>query len=320
MPLFYRARLATQEIMMNKLQAMEVFVHVVDTGSFTRAADQLQLPKATVSTLVQTLESNLAVKLLNRTTRRINVTADGAAYYERCIRILSDVRDAEESLSRDRASPRGRLRVDASTAMSRELIVPALPGFFERYPDIELELGCSDRQIDLIEEGVDCAIRGGNLDDSTLIARRVGLISFVTCATPAYLARYGRPAHPSELERHRCVNFFSSKTGRNYPWDFTRGEERIELTPPSFIAVNDANAYVAAGLAGLGIVQIGESSIAAYVESGQFEIILPEWQTDALPIHVVYPQNRHLSAKVRVFVEWIAELLADTPGFRLQVK
>jgi LysR family transcriptional regulator for bpeEF and oprC len=297
---------------------MEVFVHVVDTGSFTRAADQMQLPKATVSTLVQTLESNLAVKLLNRTTRRINVTADGAAYYERCIRILSDVRDAEESLSRDRASPRGRLRVDASTAMSREVIVPALPGFFELYPDIELELGCSDRQIDLIEEGVDCAIRGGNLNDSTLIARRVGLISFVTCATPAYLARYGRPTHPSELERHRCVNFFSSKTGRNYPWDFTRGEERIELTPPSFIAVNDANAYIAAGLAGLGIVQIGESSIGDYVESGQFEIILPEWQTDALPIHVVYPQNRHLSAKVRVFVEWIAELMADTPGFRLQ--
>lgn len=303
--------------MMNKLQAMEVFVHVVDTGSFTRAADQMQLPKATVSTLVQTLESNLAVKLLNRTTRRINVTADGAAYYERCIRILSDVRDAEESLSRDRASPRGRLRVDAGTSMSREMIVPALPGFFERYPDIELELGVSDRQIDLIEEGVDCAIRGGNLDDSTLIARRVGLISFVTCATPAYLARFGRPTHPNELERHRCVNFFSSKTGRNYPWDFTRGEERVELTPPSFIAVNDANAYVAAGLAGLGIVQIGESSIKPYLDSGQFEIILPEWQTDALPIHVVYPQNRHLSAKVRVFVEWVAELMAASPGLQL---
>jgi len=317
MPLFCLACPTMSGIMMNKLQAMEVFVHVVDTGSFTRAADQMQLPKATVSTLVQTLESNLAVKLLNRTTRRINVTADGAAYYERCIRILSDVRDAEESLSRDRASPRGRLRVDAGTSMSREMIVPALPGFFERYPDIELELGVSDRQIDLIEEGVDCAIRGGNLDDSTLIARRVGLISFVTCATPAYLGRFGRPTHPNELERHRCVNFFSSKTGRNYPWDFTRGEERVELTPPSFIAVNDANAYVAAGLAGLGIVQIGESSIKPYLDSGQFEIILPEWQTDALPIHVVYPQNRHLSAKVRVFVEWVAELMAASPGLQL---
>ncbi len=303
---------------MNKLQAMEVFVHVVDTGSFTRAADQMQLPKATVSTSIQTLESTLAVKLLNRTTRRINVTADGAAYYERCVQILSDVRDAEESLSRNRASPRGRLRVDAGTSISRELIVPALPGFFERHPDIELELGCSDRQIDLIEEGVDCAIRGGNLSDSTLIARRVGIIDFVTCATPDYLARYGRPMHPSDLERHRCVNFFSSKTGRIYPWDFTRGEERIELTPPSTIAVNDANAYVTAGLAGLGVVQIGEASIAPYLQSGAFEVILPEWKTDPLPIHVVYPQNRHLSAKVRVFVEWVAELFADTPGLRMQ--
>lgn len=302
---------------MNKLQAMEVFMHVVDTGSFTRAADQMQMPKATVSTLIQTLEATLAVKLLNRTTRRISVTADGAAYYERCVRILSDVRDAEESLSRNRASPQGRLRVDAGTSISRELIVPALPDFFERYPDIELELGCSDRQIDLIEENVDCAIRGGNLSDSALIARRVGIIGFVTCATPAYLARYGRPTHPSDLERHRCVNFFSSKTGRIYPWDFTRGEERIELTPPSFIAVNDANAYAAAGLAGLGIVQIGEASIAAYLDTGQFEAILADWQSDALPIHVVYPQNRHLSAKVRVFVEWVAELFADTPGLKL---
>lgn len=292
-------------------------MHVVDTGSFTRAADQMQLPKATVSTLIQTLEATLAVKLLNRTTRRINVTADGAAYYERCVRILSDVRDAEESLSRNRATPSGRLRVDTGTSMARELIVPALPKFFERYPDIELELGCSDRQIDLIEENVDCAIRGGNLSDSTLIARRVGIIGFITCATPDYLARYGRPTHPNDLERHRCVNFFSSKTGRTYPWDFTRGEERIELTPPSCIAVNDANAYMAAGLAGLGIVQIGETWTKAYIGSNLFEIILPDWQTDPLPIHVVYPQNRHLSAKVRVFVEWVAELFADTPGLKL---
>ena len=303
---------------MNKLQAMEVFVHVVDTGSFTRAADQMQLPKATVSTLIQTLETTLTVKLLNRTTRRINVTADGAAYYERCVQILSDVRDAEESLSRDRASPRGRLRVNAGTSISRELLVPALPRFFEHYPDIELELGSSDRQIDLIEEGVDCAIRGGNLADSTLIARRVGIIDFVTCASPAYLARYGRPTHPNDLARHRCVNFFSSKTGRIYAWDFNRSEERVELTPPALIAVNDANAYVAAGLAGLGILQIGETSIAPYLQSGAFEVVLPEWKTDPLPIHVVYPQNRHLSAKVRVFVEWVAELFADTPGLRMQ--
>jgi len=298
---------------MNKLQAMEVFVHVVDTGSFTRAADQMQLPKATVSTLIQTLETTLAVKLLNRTTRQINVTADGAAYYERCLRILSDVRDAEESLSRNRASPSGRLRVDAPTAMSRDMIVPALPGFFERYPDIELQLGCSDRQIDLIEESVDCAVRGGNLNDSTLIARRVGVMGFVTCASTDYLNRFGRPTHPHELERHRCINF-SSKTGKLYAWDFNRNGQRIEINPPGFIAVNDSNAYLAAGMAGLGILQMGEAAITPHIASGQFEVLLPDWSTDPLPVHVVYPQNRHLSAKVRVFVEWIAELFANTPG------
>jgi LysR family transcriptional regulator for bpeEF and oprC len=299
---------------MNKLQAMEVFVHVVDTGSFTRAADQMQLPKASVSTLIQSLELALSVKLLNRTTRQINVTVDGAAYYERCLRILSDVRDAEESLSRNHTNPSGRLRVDASTVMSSDIIVPSLPNFFERYPDIALELSCGDRQIDLIEEGVDCAVRGGVLADSTLIARRVGAMSFVTCAAPGYLKQYGRPSHPRDLERHHCINFFQSKTGKIYNWDYSREGERIELALPGRIALNDANAYISAGLSGLGICQMGDATVAKYVEAGQLELILEDWVSDALPIHVVYPQNRHLSAKVRVFVEWVAELFADRPG------
>ncbi len=155
-------------------------MQVVDAGGFTRAAETMKLPKATVSTLIQSLESALAVKLLHRTTRHVSVTADGAAYYERCLRILSDVREAEESLSRTRLSPSGRLRVDAPTGLAADVIVPALPQFFEQYPDIQLELGCSDRPVDLIEEGVDCAVRGGALGDSSLIARRVGILHFVT--------------------------------------------------------------------------------------------------------------------------------------------
>src|SRR5471032_110101 len=200
---------------MNKLQAMEVFVQVVDADGFTRAAEHMQLPKATVSTLIQSLEAALAVKLLHRTTRHVSVTADGAAYYERCLRILSDVREAEESLSRTRLSPAGRLRVDAPTGLASEILVPALPDFFERYPGIQLEMGCSDRQIDLIEEGVDCAVRGGMLGDSSLIARRVGILNFITCASPDYLARYGRPTHPNELPRHRCVNYFRPAPARS---------------------------------------------------------------------------------------------------------
>ena len=303
---------------MNKLQAMEVFVQVVDAGGFTRAADNMQLSKATVSTLIQTLERALTVKLLHRTTRQVSVTADGAAYYERCLRILADVREAEESLSRTRLSPAGRLRVDAPTGLASDIIIPALPDFFERYPDIVLELGCSDRPVDLIEEGVDCAVRGGLLADSSLIARRVGIINFATCAAPAYLAEHGRPGHPSELARHRCVNYFSSKTGKIHDWDFNRDGERIQLPMSGHIAVNDSNAYVSAGLAGLGIVQMMSFTLAPLLASGRLELVLADWSSDPLPMHVVYPQNRHLSAKVRVFVEWIADYFANHPGMQLK--
>jgi LysR family transcriptional regulator for bpeEF and oprC len=277
----------------------------------------MKLPKATVSTLIQSLETSLAVKLLHRTTRHVSVTADGAAYYERCLRILSDVREAEESLSRTRLSPSGRLRVDAPTGLASEIIVPALPRFFELYPDIQLELGCSDRPVDLVEEGVDCAIRGGALGDSSLIARRVGILHFVTGAAPAYLARYGRPSHPNELLKHRCVNYFSSRTGKIFDWDFTRDGERVQVVLPGHIALNDSNAYVQAGVAGLGIVQVVNFMMEPMIADGLFESILDDWTSDPLPVHVVYPQNRHLSAKVRVFVEWVAELFSNHPGMRL---
>jgi len=303
---------------MNKLQAMEVFVQVVDCGSFTKAADALQLPKATVSTLVQSLETTLSAKLLHRTTRQVTVTSDGAAYYERCVRILSDVRDAEESLSRHRLSPSGRLRVDAPTGLSSEILIPALPGFFERYPDISIELGTSDRPVDLVEEGVDCAVRGGELVDSSLIARRVGVVNFVTCAAPSYIERFGMPEHPRDLERHRCVNYFSAKTGKIYNWDFSRDGERIELALPGVIALNDSHAYIEAGLSGLGIIFMADYLLTGHLATGRVVRLLPEWRSDPLPIHIVYPQNRHLSAKVRVFVEWVSELFANNPHLRLQ--
>ncbi|MDL2356825.1 MAG: LysR family transcriptional regulator [Pseudomonadota bacterium] len=303
---------------MNKLMAMEVFVQVVDAGGFSRAADIMQMPKATVSTLLQALEKTLAVKLLHRTTRHVSVTADGAAYYERCLRILSDVREAEESLSRNRANPSGRLRVDVGTGIANDIIIPALPDFFARYPDIALELGCGDRPVDLIEEGVDCAIRGGELPDSGLIARRIGVLHFVTCATPAYLDQHGRPAHPDELARHRCVNYFSSKSGKIYEWDFARGDEQIQIAVPASLAVNDSTAYISAGLAGIGIMQMASYSMDQYLASGALELLLEDWVSSPLPVNVVYPQNRHLSAKVRVFVEWVADLFMNHPRFQIK--
>lgn len=303
---------------MDKLLAMEVFMQVVDAGSFTRAAEIMQLPKATVSTLVRNLETALSVKLVNRTTRQVSVTADGAAYYERCVAILADVRDAEDALSKTQASPSGRLRVDVPTGLGRHIIIPALPLFFERYPDISLEVGCSDRPADLIEEGIDCAVRGGALPDSTLVARRVGSTHFVTCVAPSYIARYGQPVHPNDLLQHRCVNYFSAKTGKMCEWDFAAKGENIQIRVPGHFAVNDSDAYLAASLAGMGVAQMPTYMVRPYLESGQLEVLFADWSCETMPLHVVYPQNRHLSAKVRAFVEWIADLFAQYPDLQVR--
>ena len=302
---------------MDKLQAMEVFVQVVDSGGFTKAAESMQMPKATVSTLIRNLESALGAKLLNRTTRQVSVTADGAAYYERCLRILADVKDTEESLSHTKASPTGRLRIDIPTGLVH-ILIPALSDFFQKYPGLRVDVGCGDRPVELIEEGVDCAVRGGELADSTLIGRRVGIIDFVTCAAPSYLQKFGRPKHPSELASHQCVNYFSAKTGRIFDWDFNKNGERIQLSLTGPIAVNNADAYLTAALSGLGIVQLSTLAIRDYFKTGQLEMILADWKNDSIPMHVVYPQNRHLSAKVRVFVEWVAEFFAGQKYIPLQ--
>ncbi len=293
---------------MNKLQAMEVFVRVVDTGGFTRASESLGMPKATVTTSIRDLERLLGVKLLNRTTRKVAVTTDGAAYYERCVAILDQVRDAEESLSTDHASASGRLRVDVATLFARVNLMPRMAEFHQRFPGIRLELGCSDRPVDLIEQGVDCALRGGVIADQNLIARRVGTMHFINCAAPGYFANRSRPVHPRDLADHVCLNYFSSVTGRVFDWDFEKDGERFKLALEGPLAVNDSSVYYDACLAGLGIAQLTTSSVRRQIENGELEIVLGNWLSEPMPLHIVYPLNRNLSNKVRVFVEWIAEL------------
>lgn len=297
---------------------MQVFLRVVDAGGFSRAADTMQMPKASVTTLIQNLEAHLGAKLLNRTTRRVTVTADGAAYYERCLRILAEIEETESSLSRNRAIARGRLRIDVQVSLGRRIIAPALPDFLARYPEIQLEVGCTDRSVNLLEEGVDCVVRGGTLEDSNLVARRIGGMRMLTCATPAYLERYGIPAAPGDLAHHRCINYFSAKTGKNYDFRFERRGERHAIAVHGWVAVNDGDAYVAAGLAGIGIMQVPAFMVEQDIDAGRLHTVLPDWQTEPIPLHVVYPQNRHLSAKVRVFVEWIADLLDEHELLRLE--
>jgi LysR family transcriptional regulator for bpeEF and oprC len=303
---------------MDKLQAMEVFARIVETGGVTRAADSLGLPKATATTLIQRLEANLGVKLLNRTTRRVSVTPDGAAYYERCVAILAQVRETEESLTQQHTAPRGRLRVNVPTLMARSVFVPALPLFFTRYPEIELALACSERHVDLIEEGIDCAIWSGEIEDSSVVARRVGFLYFATCAAPSYIAAHGQPTHPDELAQHQCINHFSPRTGKVFDWVFSKNEARVQTSLRGHIALEDENSYVAAAEAGLGIAQIPAFVLKEAMERRALELVLGDWFPEPAPLYVVYPQNRHLSSKVRVFVDWVAALLSEHDGIQLR--
>ena len=299
---------------MDQIQAMRMFVRVVEAGSFTKAAESLDALKGTVTKQIQHLEARLRVKLLNRTTRRVTVTADGAAYYERTVRLLADLDDIEASVSNAQTSPRGKLRVDVGASVARRIIIPALHDFYARYPDIQLDLGVSDRPADLVGDNIDCVVRGGELTEPSLVARRIGTLGFITVAAPAYLARHGVPAHPLELEQgHRLLHYFSARSGRQFGHHFRRGEEHVEVRGPTQLALNESNAHVSALVAGLGIAQTARFNAQPYLDSGALVQVLPDWQGPSLPVHVVYPPNRHLSAKLRAFVDWAAELFARNP-------
>jgi DNA-binding transcriptional LysR family regulator len=296
---------------MDQLAAMRAFSRVVEVGTFTRAAELLGMPKPTLSKLIQGLEAHLRTKLLNRTTRRVTVTADGAAYYDRVVRILADLDELDSNMTLSQASPKGRLRIDISASLALLILIPALPQFHARYPDIQIDLGVTDRPVDLVGENVDCVVRAGEITDQSLIARRIGEFGFVFCAAPSYLAQHGMPKHPAELEgNHFMVGYFSSSTGRPFPLLVSRGDEQLEIEGRTIIAVNDGNAYLAAGLAGLGVMALPHFMVQQHLDAGALVPVLSEWSIAPVPLYIVYPPNRHLSTKLRIFVDWVAELFA----------
>lgn len=297
---------------MDRFDAMLAFTRVVELASFTKAALSLNLPKTTVSAQVLALESRLRVKLLNRTTRHVSVTTDGAAYYERAVRLLHELEETESAIGQATTSPKGRLRVDVPGSIGRRIIIPALAEFFERYPEIELEIGCNDRPVDLLEEGVDCVIRGGEITDLSLVARRVGSLKFLTCASPAYIEKYGIPETPADIERHMGIHYFSSKTGKLYEFDFAKDGIKTVVYGRRRISLNDGDACAAAALAGAGIVQLPTFMVQDHIASGELVIVLGCYLSENLPIYALYPQNRHLSSKVRAFIDWIAELFENS--------
>lgn len=298
---------------MDRFQAMRVFMGVVEANSFTRAADNLSMPRATVTTTVQSLENLLKVRLLNRTTRSVSLTPDGAAYYERCVRIMKELEEMEAAFQDAARRPQGRLRVDVAGPIGRRILIPRLCQFRERYPDVELVIGIGDRPVDLVQEAVDCVIRAGELADSSLVARRIGSLSFVTCGAPCYLERHGEPQSLEDLAQHHAVHYFSSVTGRNFDWDFVVGGVSTPVRMQGQVAVNDVDAYNACGLQGLGLIQPARFMALPHLENGELKEILPAWKPPPLPMSVLYPQNRHLSPKVRAFTDWVAELFSQCP-------
>ena len=296
---------------MDRFDAMLAFARVVETRSFTHAAQTLLMSKTTVTQLVQQLEARLRVKLLNRTTRKVNVTADGAAYYERVVRLLADMDDAEISLTQASRAPRGRLRVDVPSPLARMILAPAFPAFHARYPDIQVHMGVSDRMVDLIDENVDCVLRGGEPGDPSLVARHVGDLGIGLYAAPAYLARVGRPAHPRELEAapHQSVGFLRSSTGRTLPCTLRRGEERVQVLGRYAIAMDDGNAYLAAGVACLGALWLPRYMAAPHLACGELAPLFEDWSIEPMPLYIAFPPNRHMGARLRVFIDWVVELM-----------
>lgn len=294
---------------MNQLDAMQVFVRVAELGSFTQAADSLGQPKASISTSVKQLESLLGTRLLHRTTRKVQMTQDGLAFYERSKDLLADMEELQTLFVRDDAEISGRLRVDMPSGLAKNIVIPQLPNFLQLHPRLELELSSTDRRVDLVREGFDCVIRVGALVDSSLIARPLGLLRMVNCASPAYLERYGVPQTLEDLASHRLVHYVATLGAKPGGFDYQNGELELSIPMTGALAVNNTDAYQAACLAGLGIVQVPEIGVRDLIAQGRLVSLLESYVAAPMPVTLLYANRRHLSKRSQSFMEWIAGLM-----------
>ena len=296
---------------MDRLEAMRLYTRIVELGSFTAAADDLNLPRATVTHAIKRLEARLGAQLLQRTTRRVRATRDGETYYGHCLRLLADVDEVETDFREARVQPQGRLRVDLPASLARALVIPALRDFFARFPQIRLDIGTGDGFIDLVREGVDCVLRVGELGDSGMVGRRVATLGQVTVASAAYVRRHGLPGSLAALQDgHLAVNWVSPTTRRVEPLEFMAGRRRREIALPGCVSVSGVDAYLGCCEAGLGIAQVPRYRVAEALASGRLREILPEYPPPSLPMTILYPQQRQMPARLRVFVDWLVELTA----------
>lgn len=299
---------------LDRIDLFRIFARVVETASFTRAADTLKMPRSTVSTAVQDLEARLGTRLLARTTRSVTPTPDGMAFYDHCKRLVADVEEAEALFRHDRGNPRGLLRVDMPGRIGRLLVAPALPAFLDRYPEIGIELGVTDRAINLIEDGIDCVLRVGPLSDSGLIARRMGELAIINVASPAYLARHGVPHGPADLPGHEAVRYASPSSGRVEAWEWMEGDRTRTMDLPGRVSVNSAEALVACCLAGLGLIQVPAYDVRHHIEVGELVEVMPRYRAEPMPMALLYPHRKHLSRRLQVFADWLESVMAQAIG------
>ncbi|ASM14580.1 LysR family transcriptional regulator [Serratia marcescens] len=296
---------------MDRFNQYRVFVQVAEMGSFIRAAHALEVPRASVSAAVQQLETQLGVRLLHRTTRQVRLTADGEQLLERLRPLLAEVEDIDQSFQASQRQASGRLSVDVPSRIARRLIAPALPSLLRRHPHLQLVLGSADRTIDLVQEGVDCAVRVGDLHDSSLVMRPLGHIALINCASPAYLSEFGHPLHPADLaEGHWSIGYASPRTARESPWEYLTGDghtQRLDL--PSRVVVNNAESYIACCRAGLGLMQIPRYDVQHLLDAGELVEVLPGYRAASMPIALIYPHRRQRSRRLAVFHEWFESLL-----------
>ncbi|QKJ85411.1 LysR family transcriptional regulator [Paramixta manurensis] len=293
---------------MDRLDGLTLFVRIVETGSFSRAADMLAIPRATATYAIQQLEARLSTQLLERTTRQVRPTLDGQAFYERCVAILSDIDDAESSLRHVAANPRGTLRVDMSGTHAMRIVLPHIEAFHQRYPEIMLAVSSGDRLVDLVREGVDCVIRAGHPRDSTLVVRRLALMPQVICASPAYLAAAGVLNSPGDLAQHQVVGFMSGEGVIDYSIDLINGGKTESFTASGWMAVNDAENYVVSALSGAGLIQLPRFHVEQALREGRLVEVLEGWQSPPMPLSILYPWRRHLSPRLRVFIDWLIDV------------
>ena len=293
---------------MDRFEGMRVFTRVVERRSFTLAAADLGLPRSTVTDAVKQLEARLGVRLLERTTRQVNPTLDGEAHYRRCLSLIADLEDAEAAFGD--AKPKGLLRVDVHGTLARHFVMPRLPDFLAEYPGIELYMSEGDRLVDLIREGIDCVLRVGDLQDSDMIARRVAMLEEITCAAPSYIDRLGQPASVDDLDGHLMVGFHSSGTGALLPLEFVVDGTMREMTLRATVSVNGAESLVAAARLGLGLIQVPRYHVEDDLKRGTLIAVLPDCPPSPTPVSLLYPRNRQLSPRVRVFIDWLTRAFA----------